>query len=282
MAKLTPNAINYKKYKRVFIFGCSFTNYHWPTWANILALEMQQAEIHNFGRPGAGNLYILGKIIEANQVFRFNNDDLVLVLWSTFCREDRYRYKNWVTPGNIFSQGIIDESFVKEWADPTGYVVRDMIYITSAKHVLSNLNIDHLMMLSVSPQYDTHKDSSDNNKINEVAEFYKDILNDFSRTTLHDVCKSPCGSGWTNGHQYDFPGLNKEDGTLFYDYHPNPKMYLQYVQNMGFNISDETVFKINSYQNELNSLKSKAAIQTWFASIANHYKWFDYQYKELF
>jgi hypothetical protein len=82
--------IDYKKYKRVFIFGCSFTKYEWPTWANILSYEMPDAEIYNFAQSGAGNLFISERVIAANQRYRYNKDDLILLMWSTHSREDRY------------------------------------------------------------------------------------------------------------------------------------------------------------------------------------------------
>ena len=44
--------------KRIFTFGCSFTNYLWSTWANILGYEFREAEFYNFGKSGAGNQYI--------------------------------------------------------------------------------------------------------------------------------------------------------------------------------------------------------------------------------
>ena len=44
--------------KRLFTFGCSFTDYRWATWANILAYELD-CEFHNFGKSGAGNQFQL-------------------------------------------------------------------------------------------------------------------------------------------------------------------------------------------------------------------------------
>ena len=46
--------IDFNKYKRVFAFGCSFTNYIYPTWADLIMHEMPSAECYNFGKAGGG------------------------------------------------------------------------------------------------------------------------------------------------------------------------------------------------------------------------------------
>ena len=53
---------------RLFTFGCSFTSYHWPTWADILGREYDYFE--NWGRSGGSNQFIFNSLIEAK---RLNN-----------------------------------------------------------------------------------------------------------------------------------------------------------------------------------------------------------------
>ena len=45
---------------RLFTFGCSFTNYAWPTWADFLGLEFEHFE--NWGVSGV--LAMLQLLIE--------------------------------------------------------------------------------------------------------------------------------------------------------------------------------------------------------------------------
>lgn len=75
-------------YKRLFTFGCSFTNYVWPTWADIIAYD-QQIEFHNKGKGGAGNTFIASSILESDLKYKFTDTDLILVNWTTWQREDR-------------------------------------------------------------------------------------------------------------------------------------------------------------------------------------------------
>ena len=56
-----------KKYKRFFAFGCSFTNYYWPTWADIIGQDSNFYE--NWAQPGAGNHFIFNSIMFSSMVY---------------------------------------------------------------------------------------------------------------------------------------------------------------------------------------------------------------------
>jgi hypothetical protein len=43
------------KFKRAFLFGCSYTEYKWPTWANILKKDLD-IPVYNWGLSGLGNV----------------------------------------------------------------------------------------------------------------------------------------------------------------------------------------------------------------------------------
>jgi len=121
--------------KRLFTFGCSYTSWAWPTWADMLIYEYRSRglEGYNFGRCGAGNQYIFTKIIEADRKYKFTQDDVIIVEWTTMQREDRFANNRWHTPGNIYTQNIYTEDFVNRWADPVHYVIRDCTYISTIK-----------------------------------------------------------------------------------------------------------------------------------------------------
>lgn len=96
--------LEFSKYKRFFAFGCSFTKYCWPTWADIVSKEMPDAEYVNCGLHGSGNQLISYRIAEANTRYKFTDTDLVMVLWSTYFREDRWVNGKWLAHGNIYNQ----------------------------------------------------------------------------------------------------------------------------------------------------------------------------------
>lgn len=258
--------IDFKKYKRVFIFGCSFTKYSWPTWANILALETPDAEIYNFGQPGAGNLFISERTIAANQKFRFDKNDLVLVMWSTHSREDRYIEQGWETPGNIFTQGFYPEDYVKKYACVKGYVVRDLALMTMLKNSLDLLPCDAVMLKSVEPDYDRKLFSG--YEFDELVELYRDVIYSMGLPLYHYVHNGQ--GGWINGHLYHWPSISYSSyDTPFQDYHPNPSMYMDFLLKSDFVISEKNQEIVKNYTEELKQLKDRDSIEKWFNKICS-------------
>lgn len=88
--------------KRLFTFGCSYTAYQWPTWADFVGTTFDYYQ--NWGRAGSGNTIIASKLYECNVVNKFNKDDTILIMLSS-C--DRFDYINnnsiWVSEGNIYN-----------------------------------------------------------------------------------------------------------------------------------------------------------------------------------
>lgn len=241
--------IEFQKYKRIFIFGCSFTNYQaWPTWANIISLDCADSspQIFNIAQTGGGNLFISSTVISSSLYYNFCKDDLVLLMWSTHCREDRYKDTRWVCPGNVWTQNIINEDFIKEWACPKGYIVRDLALMTTTRNYLEHLPCDAILLKSVEPSYDRRLFTGSG--FEEVLTLYKKEIDNFA-APLYNFVHNGLG-GWINGHEYYWPGVGgSTEKKKFQDYHPNPDMYLNYLQGIGFSFKDITVEKVK----ELNS-----------------------------
>jgi hypothetical protein len=254
--------IDFKKYKRVFIFGCSFTYYCWPTWANVLTYECKEdTEIYNFGRAGGGNLFISERVIAANQKYRFTSDDLVLLMWSTHCREDRYIATGWELPGNIWTQSFYDSSFVKKYACVKGYIVRDLALMTMIRNTLTLLPCESVVLKSVEPDYDRNFYDGDSS-FDEVIDLYRDMIDEMP-APLYESVKTGTG-GWINGHHYHWASIKDSSPTnLFPDYHPNPEMYLGYLTDIGFNLNVNTVEKTYRYTQELHRLNERTLIEKW-------------------
>lgn len=137
---------------RVFAFGCSLTQYFYPTWADILITHYEdthEAPGMNWGRSGAGNMYISTRIWEANAVHKFTKDDIILIQWSNMFREDRYHEDNgWYCPGGFGERNYKKEKFVlngfeyedeMQWTDQLHCVMRDCALITSTKTALEQI-----------------------------------------------------------------------------------------------------------------------------------------------
>ena len=126
---------------KMFAFGCSFTDYTWPTWADILGVEYGYYE--NWGKCGAGNQYIFNSLIEASN--HISKNDHVYIMWTTVVREDRWRAGRWWTPGSIYNQNIYDDGYVK-YVDPTGNFIRDCYLIRAARIILEKIGCKYTFM----------------------------------------------------------------------------------------------------------------------------------------
>jgi hypothetical protein len=123
--------------KKLFTFGCSFTNYRWSTWADCLAPEFDYFE--NWGQAGGGNHYIFNSVMEADQRYSFGSDDTVVVCWTSIDREDRYIQDRWHTPGNVhFAKTVYHPDYLRSHIDERGFLIRDLAYIKAVKTLLEN------------------------------------------------------------------------------------------------------------------------------------------------
>lgn len=130
-----------EKYKRLFTFGCSFTKYIWPTWADIIGQDIEFYE--NWGRQGAGNHYIFNSIMECDQRYNFDKNDLILIMWSNTEREDRYLDHDWLCASIGNKEKIYGRGWVKKFGvDRRGYLIRDLAYIKSIQNFLISKNLD--------------------------------------------------------------------------------------------------------------------------------------------
>lgn len=62
---------------RCFAFGCSFTQWFYPTWADYIGQNYD--EFYNYGKGALSNETIGRRFIEVDSIFNFNENDLVLV-----------------------------------------------------------------------------------------------------------------------------------------------------------------------------------------------------------
>lgn len=220
--------INWSTYKRFFSFGCSFTSYIWPTWANVVSKEMPDAEFFNLGNSGSGNLQISARIAEANNRFKFTDTDLVMVMFSTYCREDRWvdhgehPFIGWVSCGNIFNNEIYSKDWVKKFADERGYLIRDAALIDMTTNYLETLPCKSFAMLSV--PFVMGSEECDTRSIipKDITEIYANTLSKFKPSMYEIELK-----GWQTDYSFS-------------DGHPTTMKYYNYLEKLGFNLSPNT------------------------------------------
>ena len=255
--KKSPAILINRPVKRIFTFGCSFTKYHWMTWPEIIAYELN-VPFYNYGKSGAGNQYIANMISQADAIHKFNEDDLIMISWTNVCREDRYKNQNWITPGNIFTQGIYDETYVKEWADPTGYLLRDLSTIKLTINFLENKKCQ-FHMFSMCNIIDVIDQGQENNLKNSVL---KQKIKEMYKPELDRLLPDFFSMLWKNDLQkYKFSRDWKEISKFFQDGHPTPIEHLEYLQSIFPNsFNKNTVEQVNEkYSFFVGKLKFLAA-----------------------
>lgn len=217
---------NLKKYSRLFTFGCSFTQYHWPTWADILGQETQ--EFQNWGQKGAGNDFILNRLMECHQRNTIDKNDLVVVMWSGHTREDHYYNHRWWLNGNVYTASLGQQSgqpYSAKWLDQfrsnDGYLLKTLNYITAAKLALDAMGCEYYFLSMVDIGDVEFQGSVKPNA--EILEPYREILN-LIKPSIHsqiynkDWLSQPCAQIQWEGHQ------QKRS-----DPHPTPARHRDYL-----------------------------------------------------
>ena len=107
--------------KRLFTFGCSYTSYAWPTWADLVSMDFEFSR--NWGLSGIGNRAIAERVAEANVRYQFDEDDTIIVQWSSHLRNDWFhmhslpeRVAHWKTSGSVFNY-LNEKLYGKKWID---------------------------------------------------------------------------------------------------------------------------------------------------------------------
>lgn len=130
------------KYNRLYTFGCSFTSYSWPSWADILLSEFSG---ENWAKAGGGNKFIFESLIECHVTNQITSKDLVIIMWSSFPREDRF-IKNWKLCGNIFNaEPLYDKAWLDKYWTEKGCLLHNLNFISAAIEVLKSINCTWIM-----------------------------------------------------------------------------------------------------------------------------------------
>lgn len=120
---------------KIWVFGCSFTRYYWPTWADILRWSNPNIEVVNMAEMGLGNQRIFWRMQEAKLKGYIADSDLTIAVWAAWHREDRFVDDQW-TVGNIFNSGKYCDTFINKYWDEHLDIIRNASSIISANDLL--------------------------------------------------------------------------------------------------------------------------------------------------
>jgi hypothetical protein len=134
--------------KRLFTFGCSYTQYKFPTWADFLGLEFDHYE--NWALAGIGCRAIAERLTECHARNNITKDDVVIVQWTTHLRNDFYtplslrdrEGMNWKTWGSVFSeknQRLYDRKWLETFFFEPAYVMHCLNHMLMAQLMLDQI-----------------------------------------------------------------------------------------------------------------------------------------------
>jgi hypothetical protein len=237
--------------RRLFAFGCSFTKYYWACWPEIVAEDLGIA-FYNYGKSGAGNQFIANMIAQADAQHKFTVDDLIMVCWTNVCREDKWHNGQWSTPGNIYTQNIYSDDYVKKWADPLGYLVRDCATIALTKGYLQNINCQYhfFSMCELQDHFDLNEKHGVPENVRDhylqICNMYKDILH---MPSFFKVL-------WNNDvHAYKFKPQKLSYDSYFDDGHATPLDHLDFLKLIfpEYQFKNTTIQKVQISNANLNN-----------------------------
>jgi hypothetical protein len=194
--------------RRLFAFGCSFTNYRWSTWADCLAPEFDYFE--NWGQAGAGNHYIFNSVMECDQRNHFGINDTVVVCWTGIHRDDWYVNGKWQTLGNMHTCPIYNLEYLKTHVDDRGYLIKDFAFIKAVKTLLENGQGVTWKFMSMMEMASMPFPDDNTSEHRDVMRLYEDVYHAMGPSYQ----KTLFSNGWPN-----------RDG----DPHPSPEEHLAYL-----------------------------------------------------
>jgi len=159
-------------FKRFYSFGCSWTNFIWPTWADIVAWDLE-VPFENWGITGSCNQVISSKLVECDLKNTFTTNDLIVVVWSGWNRESRYKNKIWHTGGNIFNSDYYDQAWLKKYWDYDWDIIRNSTIIHNTSKAYKDM-ISY--QCSIFPFPDDIVSSEVDNSSTQISNFYKNKI----------------------------------------------------------------------------------------------------------
>lgn len=201
---------------RIFCFGCSFTRWYWPTWADILAVHMKEThnvDVYNFGHRGISNQGIAYNIMLANEKYKFTDDDKIIVLWTTADRFDNYKLDEFDSEASLYKFAGLSADGAK-FINKRGYSHGDII-----DSILNSALILDIINKAFNISYNGAWCGWDDIR-SELPKYAQ--LTYFS---LHNIS--------LNEHSLmSFDRLPLDELVCKYDSHPTPTMHLEYLNKV--------------------------------------------------
>lgn len=214
---------------KLIVFGCSFTDYRWPTWADIIAEDLG-CEYENWGLGGGGNQAIARRILYRS-TWGFESTDWIMVQWSSLHREDRFQNGKWISQGSVSLAQHYGAEFIEKYWDWDNDIIN-----TAQARITSELILDKkLKYQSAMTWHDPDPDFL--SKYNEITSYWRERI-------------TPCDQ---------IPSYTKPFNKKLDDGHPDPLWWLKFVEEkiypkFNFVIKPSTREKVLLTQEKIQGL----------------------------
>lgn len=222
--------------RRLYTFGCSYTENRYPTYADYLAPYF---DIHyNFGSSGSGNRSIfakLGKLLAEGEI---TDMDTVIVQWSSIPREDRIFDKKWIAGGVINNSHIYSDEWIEQYFTYTQQTIELISYIRTIIPAIKDVTKEFKWFYMLEPWFEDNLGEPGFNGNTNFQEKYKDL----KKTNLIETLKSLSGNDYLGGIEnfyIESDILTEKDRKLYYcddnfqaspDDHPPQIMHLMFSE----------------------------------------------------
>jgi hypothetical protein len=202
----------------IHAFGCSFTRYQWPTWADLLN---QIEPCTNWGRSGVGNKAIFSKVAHGIFTAKIQPGDRVIVQWTGHTRWDK-----WVGPGDWFQFGNvwnqtphspINSDFLQHlWSDDDALINSLLLIQTTARLLQQHSCAYHFVFMNNMRSFTLE---TGNHKLGPYPDMLDVHWQNFDRLQRSELSMID----WVKQRRHTKPGLLWErGGQVSDDLHPEP------------------------------------------------------------
>lgn len=227
---------------RLFTFGCSFTQYNWPTWSDIIGQSFDYYE--NWGRTGGGNYLISSRIAECDHIHKLTKNDTILVMFTSVPRIDIYN-GGWHARGNVLNINWPKwehQWMTKNWSVEQAYYTTWMA-IKNVKVYLDNIGCNYKLMKAFNlktnetagdPKFSDDPFFNHGHLYEQHELFYNEFNNDIdnyfdikqSMSEWRDSFIDYSNNTWRNVYPNNYIFERGYDGNPDYpDYHPTIRQH---------------------------------------------------------